>query len=463
MEQVIGYIVNQLGASVTLPIIIFAFALILRVGWSQAFRAALLIGVGFVGINLVIGLLGNSLGPAAKQMVTNTGANLGFLDVGWPSTSAIAFGATVGMFAIPVGFAVNIVLLVLGLTKTLDIDLWNYWHIAFAGGIVAILTGDFWLGMFGEVVAMIVLLALADWSQPWVKQYFGYDNLSFPHGTSAPYFVMALGLEWVFERIPGLRDWDASPEALQERFGVFGDSMVLGLIFGLLIGAIAGLPVAGVLTLGITVAAVMVILPRMVAILMEGLLPIADAASAFLQRYFPGRDLFIGMDTAILVGSPATIAAAVVLVPITLGEAFILPGNRTLPFVDLATIPFIVALMTPVFRGNVVRTILGGALAMIPTLYISTAIGANFTSAAQQVGFTFPANATQITSLVDGGNLLPFLVRAAGGIGWIGMGVAFLLAIAFAYFVQTKTARTSMQHWAEEEVVPVAHRVPAHA
>src|SRR5579859_6161644 len=161
MQSVIDYIVNQLGPSVTLPIIIFLFALIMRVGWSRAFRAALLIGVGFVGINLVIGLLGNSMGPAAKQMVTNTGANLGFLDVGWPSTSAIAFGAQVGIFAIPVGFAVNIVLLLVGLTKTLDIDLWNYWHIAFAGGIVAILTGSFWMGIFGEVIAMVTLLALA--------------------------------------------------------------------------------------------------------------------------------------------------------------------------------------------------------------------------------------------------------------------------------------------------------------
>jgi PTS system galactitol-specific IIC component len=462
MQDVINYILNQLGASVTLPIIIFVFALIMGVGWAKSFRTALLIGVGFVGINLVIGLLGNSIGPAAKQMVTNTGASLGFLDVGWPSTAAIAFGSTVGIFAIPVGFVVNIILLVVGLTKTLDIDLWNYWHIAFAGGLVAIFTGSFWLGIFGEVVAMIVILALADWSQPWVKKYFGYDNLSFPHGTSAPYFVMALVFEWVFERIPGLRDWDASSEALQKRFGVFGDSMVLGLIFGLLIGFIAGLPIAQVLTLGVSLAAVMVILPRMVAILMEGLLPVAEASAAFLQRRFPNRDLFIGMDTAILVGSPATIAAAVVLVPITLGLAFILPGNRTLPFIDLATIPFIVALMTPVFRGNVVRTIIGGALAMIPTLYISTLIGPNFTSAAQMVGFAFPANTAQITSLVDGGNLLPFLIRSAGGVGLVGLLVAFVLAIVFAYFVQTKTARKAMEHWAEEPGAH-AHPAPAHA
>lgn len=447
MEAVLDYI-NQLGPSVVLPVLIFIFAVALRVETGKAFRSALLIGVGFVGINLVIGLLGDSIGPPAQQMVENTGRELTYLDVGWPSTAAIAFGAQVGAFAIPVGLAVNLIMLTTGLTRTLDIDLWNYWHIAFAGGIVAILSGSFALGIFAEIVAFVFILALADWSQPWVEEYFGYDNISFPHGTSVPYFVIALGMQWVFERIPGVRDWDASPEGLQERFGVFGDSMVLGLVFGILIGILAQSAWTDTLTLGITVAAVMVILPRMVSILMEGLIPIADAASDFLKGRFPGRDFYIGMDTALLVGEPVTIAASVVLVPITLGLAFILPGNRTLPFIDLATIPFIVALMTPVFRGNVVRTIIGGAIAMVPTLYISTLLGDNMTTAASNVGFEFPENATQITSLVDGGNLLPFLVRLAGSANFVGMGILFVLGLVFAYVVQTERAQVLMKNWA---------------
>lgn len=131
-----------------------------------------------------------------------------------------------------------------------------------------------------------------------------------------------------------------------------------------------------------------------------------------------------------------------------MGLAFILPGNQTLPFIDLATIPFILAMMTPVFRGNVLRAIVGGTIVMIPTLYISTIIGANFTTAAQNVGFKFPENATQITSLVDGGNLLPFLIRAAGSGGFIGMAILFVLALLFAYWTQTKRSRTSMERWA---------------
>ena len=214
--------------------------------------------------------------------------------------------------------------------------------------------------------------------------------------------------------------------------------MILGLIFGLLIGVVAGLPSAQILILGITVAAVMLILPRMVSILMEGLVPVADGASSLLQKKFPNRKLFIGMDTALLVGAPATIAASVVLVPITLGLAFILPGNRTLPFVDLGTIPFILVLMTPVFNGNVIRTIIGGALAMIPTLYIATALSGLFTTAARQVHFKFPPGAVHITSLVDGGNLLPYIIREAGDYGAVGLTVLFVLSLLFAWAVRQR-------------------------
>ncbi len=428
----------ELGPSVVLPVVLFVLGLALGLAAGRSFRAALMVGIGFVGINLVVGLLGSSVGPAAQAMVQHTGIQLTFLDVGWPSSSAIAYGSVVGSLAIPVGLVVNAVMLLAGLTRTADIDLWNYWHVAFVGAVVFAIDGDLGLALVAEVLAMVVVLTLADASQPWVREIPGFEKISFPHATATPYFLLALGLQALFDRIPGLRSWEASPEQMQKRLGVFGDTAVLGLVFGLIIGIVAGQTWTAVLTLGVTVAAVMVLLPRVVALLMEGLIPIADRASALLQKRFPNRTVYVGMDVALLVGQPATIAASVALVPITLALAFVLPGVRTLPFVDLATIPFIIALMTPVFRGNVVRTILGGAIAMIPTLYISTALGPLITSAARTAGFAFPADATDVTSLVDGGNPLPGLVRLLAAAGWIGIGVGLVLAVVAAWLVNRR-------------------------
>ena len=95
----------------------------------------------------------------------------------------------------------------------------------------------------------------------------------------------------------------------------------------------------------------MLLLPRMVALLMEGLIPISEAAEQFVRKRFPGRELYIGWTPLWPSGHPAAIAASLIMVPIVLAMAVIVPGNQVLPFGDLATIPFIVCMMVPIFRG----------------------------------------------------------------------------------------------------------------
>lgn len=50
---------------------------------GDCFKAGLHIGIGFVGIGLVIGLMLDSIGPAAKAMAENFDLNLHVVDVGF--------------------------------------------------------------------------------------------------------------------------------------------------------------------------------------------------------------------------------------------------------------------------------------------------------------------------------------------------------------------------------------------
>ncbi|UFT98597.1 PTS galactitol transporter subunit IIC [Radiobacillus kanasensis] len=437
MGDVLQYFVD-LGASVLLPIIIFVFGLILKTKPSQAFRAGLTVGIGFIAINLVIGLLAENLGPAAQQMVNRLGIELSVIDVGWPATSAIAFGSSVGALAIPIGLAVNIALLVFGLTKTLNIDLWNLWHIAFTGALVSIMTGSFVMGLVTCIVHAIVLLVLADLTAKHVAEYYGYPNISFPHGTSTPYYLLAMPLNKLFDRIPGLKNWKADPEAIQKKLGIFGESTIVGLILGIIIGVLAGYNLQETLQLGVATAAVMLLLPRMVSILMEGLAPISEAAGEFVKRRFPGREVYIGMDSALAVGHPAAIASTLILTPIVLLLAIIVPGNKVLPFGDLATLPFIVCMMVPIFRGNVIRTVLAGTIALGFGLLLATYISPLFTEAARNVGFAFPEGAGAVSSLVDGAVPTTALFIFGAKLGYIGLGIIGVLALVTGYFVNRR-------------------------
>lgn len=391
----------DLGSIVVLPILIFIFGMVLGAKPAKAFQSALTVGVGFVGLNLVIDLLSTSLGSAAQAMVERFGLSLTTIDVGWPA-AAISYGTILGTLTIPIGVILNIVLIVFGLTKTLNIDVWNFWHGAFVASLIYALTGNFWMGLLAAVIYLMMMLLFADILGPVIKKFYGFPNITFPHGTAVPGFIFALPFNWLFDRIPGIKDWKADPETIQKKFGIFGDSTVMGFIIGLVIGILAGYDVAGVGQLAVKTGAVMVLMPKMVALLMEGLTPISEAANEFVQKKFPGRELFIGMDAALSVGHPAVLSSSLLLVPITILLAVILPGNTTLPFGDLATIPFVVCLMAAVFKGNIVRTVLTGTVYMTTILYITSWVAPLVTMAAQAANFDLAGN-TSITALAEGG------------------------------------------------------------
>lgn len=452
MESILGPIsgyLTGLGPSVVLPVLITIFGLILGLKLGKSFRAGVTIGIGFIGINLVIGLLGGQVGPAATAMAEGLGVSLDVVDVGWPSSAAIAFGSAIGAMIIPLGLLVNVILLVTGLTRTFDIDLWNYWHSALIGALVAAVTESFLLGLLSAAVHLALVLAFADLTAPIVQKYFQLPEISFPHGTSAPYGLLAIPLNRLFDAIPGLNRLDATPAAIQKRFGMFGESLMMGLVLGLLIGIFGygfddpAADSTAILTLAISLAAAMFLLPRMVAILMEGLMPISEAARTFVQKRFPGRTFYIGLDSAVAVGQPSVIATSLILVPVTLLIAVALApaGNRVLPLVDLATIPFVVAVMVPIFRGNIVRSVIGGGILIGAGLFVATWIAPTFTQVAVASGFALEEGQTTISSIVDGANPLTAVFFAAARLGVPGVLGAALLSLGAVFAIRVAMAR----------------------
>ncbi|RBN40939.1 PTS galactitol transporter subunit IIC, partial [Priestia megaterium] len=150
--------VLNLGPTVILPIAIFILGLLFKTGAKKAFKSGITIGIGFVGINLVIDLLVKNLGPAAQAMVERFGLNLTVIDTGWPSAAAISWASPVAAILIPVCLFVNIILLLLKLTKTLDIDIWNYWHFIAAGATGYVVTGSWWFAILCTVLYEIAVL-----------------------------------------------------------------------------------------------------------------------------------------------------------------------------------------------------------------------------------------------------------------------------------------------------------------
>lgn len=405
--EILNFILG-LGSTVMLPIIIFVFGLIMRAGFSKSFKSGVTIGIGFTGINLVITLLTDQLGPVAQAMTERLGLNLQVIDIGWPAMSSISWAWAAAGLMIPIGLVINFAMLTLKLTKTMNVDIWNYWQFAFVGYAVTTVSGSLPMGIIAASALSVLALILADYTQPYVEKFFGMPGISFPHLTALGFLPLVVPLNWLIDKIPGLNKLSANPETIRKRFGIFGEPMSMGLIIGLALGILGGQKIDAVLKLAITMAAVMYLMPKMVAILMEGLIPISEAAREFMAKHFGDREIFIGLDAAVSLGEPSVIAVGLLLVPITILLAIVLPGNNLLPFADLAVIPFIVCLITAMSKGNVIRALIVGTIVMACVLLMATNLAPIETQMAVTAGIKMPAGASQIGNL-DRANLISWL------------------------------------------------------
>lgn len=431
--KILQYILD-LGPAVMLPLVILILGLLLRQGVGKSLRAGITIGVGFIGIGLVISLLTENLGPAAKDMAERFNLGLSVVDVGWPGASPMAWASEIGTVAIPIAILVNVIMLVFKMTRVVNVDIWNIWHMTFTGAIVSAATDSFWLGILGVVIHSIFIYKLGDWLVPVVDKYFGLPGIAVPHGSgtwSAPYAVV---IDAILDKIPGIRKISITSNKIEEKLGVMGEPAIIGSVLGLVIGFLAGYPFSDVLQLAIQMAAVMLLMPTVVKFIMEGLMPIAEAAREMLDKRFKGDNLFIGLDPALLLGNSQVVAASLLFVPLTLLIAVLIPGNQVLPFGDLATIGFFVSFAVGIHKGNLFRTIISGSVIMFVTIWIANLMVGVHTKLGLATG---AIKSGQVASLDQGGSPITFilteLLTLNNLVPLFVIGVSYLFCVIFTY------------------------------
>lgn len=199
MEEVFKYIIG-LGAAVMMPIIFTVLGLCIGIKFGDALKSGLKVGVGFVGLSVITALLTSSLGPALDTVVSIYDLQLHVFDMGWPAAAAVAYNTAVGAFIIPVCLGVNLLMLFTKTTRTVNIDLWNYWHFAFIGAVVYFASGSLAWGFFAAIICYAITLIIADMTAKKFQDFYeGMDGISIPQpfcGGFAPFaWIINKGLD----------------------------------------------------------------------------------------------------------------------------------------------------------------------------------------------------------------------------------------------------------------------------
>lgn len=107
--------------------------------------------------------------------------------------------------------------------------------------------------------------------------------------------------------------------------------------------------------------------------------------SEFMKKRFKDREVFIGFAWPILAGRSEVWVTAILLVPVFIGFAIILPGNQVLPLASIINYSIAVGglLLT---GGNLARMLVMGVITMPIYLYGATYLAPILTGLARSTG-----------------------------------------------------------------------------
>ena len=403
--------ISGLGPMVMMPIVIFILGIIFKVKMGTLIKSSLTIGVGFAGVNIVINWFVQQVGPSVHLMVKHWGIQTSIMDVGWPARAAATWAFPLAAIVVFIVLALNILMIITKTTNTVMVDFWSYNHYIFTGALVWYLTKSALAALVASAVDAAISFKLADWTAPLAQKYFGLEGISFPTANSVGWAPVAWALNKLWSIIPGINKIDGRPEKIQKKFGFVGEPLFMGFIIGIIIGALAGEDIGKILIVGMSTSATMVLTPKMMQILMQGLIPFANSIKELLNKKFPGNKFTIGIDAALTVANSSAIACGIIMVPITLILSAILPGNRLLPISDIAYQAMWLSAWPVAFsKGNVFRGILSTIVITCFVLWIGTALAPIHTQLAIAGGFHL-ANGVKYISTEDAGtHIVGFII-----------------------------------------------------
>ncbi len=439
-------IIDHFGSAIIVPIIIFFIALIFRVKPKKAFLSGLCAAVSLEGFSLILGAYTPIITPMVQGMSSTmarfTGVNLNTFDVGWQATSVVAFATSAGMIYLGLGIVLQTVLFLLKWTNIFQpSDLWNNYSYIVWGAMVIYATDNFLLGIACMILLNLYSLLISELVAKRWSKYYGYPNCTIIAMHNVEPSIFAIAIDPLLNLLH-LDRVKLNPQSIQDKVGFWGEPMSLGLFLGLLIGILGSIGNLGsmatwgsILTCGVATSAVMAIFPKVASLFAQAFAPITEAARVFMKKA-GNREWYIAVNDAVGYGEPATLTSGLLLIPIMIFVATILPGNQVLPVVDLLAIPYMVQGLVAVYKGNLSKILVAGTIWFSLGLLMCTYTAELFTSVAGTAGYVIPAGAMLITSFNILGKPmlgLVFLAFLSGNPLFIGAAVV-VYAIAYAVF-----------------------------
>lgn len=374
-------------------------------------------GIGLTGFSWIINQFTLIVTKIVYKMVNNTGIKSPIVDIGWEAGAVASFGSAIGLTFFIFGLLVEIILFATRITKVfMPSNLWNNFVFMLWGSLAFYVTHDWWLSLGLSFFMLLYTLLFAEIQADRWSTYYKSKNITVCSAQNIVQTIPAILLDPLWNRL-GFNRTTLTPTTLKHKLGIFGESPILGAALGLFISLIANIKELNqvsaweqIFQFTIQLSAVITIFPLIATVFNMAFTPLAeqiDKSRKQKQKSNLGIEInpihdkkrwFLAVDDSVGYGESATIISGIVLIPIMLILAFLLPGNKTLPIVDLVFLPFMVESIVAITNGNILKVIATSIVWFSLGLYTASWLGPIYTYAIAHYGVTIPAGVILVTS-----------------------------------------------------------------
>lgn len=408
----------DLGAAPLMTVILAIITFIFTKKLSKSLEGGLKLGIALTGIGAIIGILTTAFSQAMTDFVERTGLSLSITDVGWAPLATITWGSPYTLYFLAVMVIVNIVLLFINRTNTLDVDIFNIWHLSIVGLFAIYCGANLFVATLLVIFIGVMKIINSDLMKPTFNDLLNVPSSNPMTSTHMNYMMnpFLLIMDKIFDKVfPWLDKYDFDAAKLNNKIGFWGSKFAIGLYLGVFVGLLAGQSPTQIFALAFTAAVALELFSLIGSWFIASVEPLSQGISNFANSKLKGRQLNIGLDWPFIAGRAEIWAAANVLAPIMLLEVMILPGNKLLPLGGIIAMGVTPALLV-ITRGKLLRMIIIGAIELPLFLWAGTLIAEFVTETAKKAG-AFPkglSSDTLISHTTMEGPLEKFLSYLVG-------------------------------------------------
>lgn len=431
-------IVSGLGSFLLIPVFFFLLGLASRTGVQRSGQCALEVLGSTVAIQLLISTLSGQLVTLVNTMIDTYSLSTGAANLHWQKAAEVTLNSDILYWVLPGAMLLNLLMLACRVTRVLNMDLWSLWQAAFAGVLVQQLTGEMWYGLTAALLMVVLQIILADVFTAPVSRLTGTSHITFTQSFAVGTAPLAWLCNFLINLIPGLRDRRVSLE--QSRRGNFLlEPSLWGLILGFIMGMAAGLPLYDAVSFALVAAGCLFALPRLLRVFGRAAASVLEPLAA--RKTYHGRlPLNVAVNAVVGTANATTLLSAIILVPVTVALAAVLPGNLVLPQGDVAMLLYLMIFVTAMSGGCLLRSLVTGLISAIAMLYSGTLLTYLFTAAAKAMdAATYGAG--EFNTLCNTANPLSLLFVEGASFGIAGIAALAVLVLGLCFLAGRRLRR----------------------